>query len=245
MASGSPATRPVPPPELLPQPLPAPLPGGRRTAGDAPVSAIERRLWSLGRAVVGIDEVGRGAWAGPVTVAAVVLDPDRLPEGARDSKRLSPARRDHVAHVVQQHALIGLGHADNAEVDATGLAAALTAAARRALTAVLSHDGAPIDPLVLIDGPLDLVRQAGVEVATMVKGDAASISIAAASVVAKVERDGLMLRASDVHPEYGFGRNRGYASPEHVTALERHGPCALHRHSWAPIVRLRQPTLDV
>jgi len=224
---------------------PGPVRGGRGSAGDAPVSAIERRMWSSGRAVVGIDEVGRGAWAGPVTVAAVVLDPDRLPRGARDSKRLTAARREQVSAQVRELALIGIGHAENDEIDAVGLAAALTAAVRRALAAVLAEDGAPTDPLVLVDGPHDLVRQPGVEVATLVKGDASSISIAAASVVAKVERDGLMLRAGDEHPAYGFGRNRGYPSPEHVAALEEHGPCVLHRHSWEPLVRLRQPTLEL
>jgi ribonuclease HII len=223
----------------------AAAPAIRRAAGDAPVSEIERRMWAAGRAVVGIDEVGRGAWAGPVTVAAVVLDPRRLPAGARDSKRLSAARRAAVSEIVHERALVGFGHADNAEIDATGLAAALTAAARRALAAVLALDAAPTDPLVLVDGPLDLVRQPGVEVATLVKGDVHAISIAAASVVAKVERDDAMLRAGEDHPAYGFGRNRGYASPEHVAALERLGPCALHRHSWAPIVRLLQPTLAV
>lgn len=217
----------------------------QRSADDAPVSDTERRVWATGRAVVGIDEVGRGAWAGPVSVAAVILDPDRLPPGARDSKRLSPARREVVARGVRDAALVGIGHASSIEVDDVGLAAALTTAARRALATVLALDGAPSDPLVLVDGPYDLVREAGVEVTTMVHGDAGSISIAAASVVAKVERDGLMLAAHDDHPVYGFGRNRGYASAEHVAALERHGPCVLHRHSWAPIVRLLQPTLDV
>jgi ribonuclease HII len=220
-------------------------PLARRTRGDAPVSDVERRMWDAGRFVVGIDEVGRGAWAGPVTVAAVVLGPDRLPPGARDSKQLSAARRQQVAADVRRLGLVGFGHADNREVDAVGLAAALTAAARRALAAVMALDGAPADPLVLIDGPHDLVRQEGVEVATMVKGDAASVSIAAASVVAKVERDTLMAVAGVEHPVYGFERNRGYASPEHVAALEQHGPCALHRHSWSPIVRLLQPTLEV
>jgi len=214
-------------------------------SGDAPVSAIERAAWSAGRAVVGIDEVGRGAWAGPVTVAAVVLDPARLPSGARDSKRLAPARRSEVATSVREHGMVGIGHADNAEIDAVGLATALTSAARRALEAVLELDGAPQRPLVLIDGPHDLVRLADVEVATMVRGDAGSVSIAAASVVAKVDRDELMARASASHPAYDFASNKGYPSPVHVAALGLHGPCALHRMSWAPLARLGQPTLDV
>jgi ribonuclease HII len=213
--------------------------------GDAPVSAAERAAWSAGRAIVGIDEVGRGAWAGPLTVAAVVLDPDRLPSGARDSKQLTPARRSVVASDVRAHGLVGIGHAENAEIDEVGLAAALTRAARRALQAVLDLEGAPTDPLLLIDGPHDLVRLADVEVATMVRGDAGSVSIAAASVVAKVDRDALMTRAAEQHPVYGFASNKGYPSPAHVAALGTHGPCELHRMSWAPLARLGQPTLAI
>jgi len=213
--------------------------------GDAPVSAAERRAWAAGRAVVGIDEVGRGAWAGPVTVAAVVLDPARLPAGARDSKRLTPHRREVVAGTVRRTSLVGIGTADNAEVDDRGLAAALTEAVRRALLAVMDSPDAPSDPLVLIDGPHDLLRMDGFEVETLVRGDSASVSIAAASVVAKVDRDGLMVARDPDHPAYGFARNRGYASPEHMAALALHGPCALHRRSWAPVARLLQPALGI
>ena len=224
----------------------ATMAGGRAGSGDAPVSVHERRAWDAGRAVVGIDEVGRGAWAGPVTVAAVVLDPNALPDGVRDSKRLSPARREVVADVVRARARrVGFGVAEHGEVDAVGLAAALTEAVRRALDAVLSGPDAPIDPLVLVDGPHDLLRRDGVDVVTLVRGDAASRSIAAASVVAKVNRDHRMEREHPAYPEYGFASNRGYASPEHVAALERLGPCPLHRRSWAPIARLLQPTLGV
>ena len=216
-----------------------------RRAGDAPVSDLERHAWRAGRAVVGIDEVGRGALAGPVTVAAVILDPDRLPAGARDSKRLSPARREAVAAAVHSAARVGIGSSGSEEFDGIGLAAALTEAARRALAAVLATPGAPADPLVLVDGPHDLVRLDGVEVATLVRGDAASVSIAAASVVAKVDRDSLMVGLDATHPAYGFARNRGYGSPEHLAALERKGPCEVHRRSWAPVARMLQPTLDV
>ena len=217
----------------------------RSRRGDAPVSAVERAAWETGRAVVGVDEVGRGAWAGPVTVAAVVLDPARLPKGARDSKQLSAVRRITVARSVREHGLVGIGHASSEEIDALGLAAALTTAARRALQAVLAHDGAPDRPLVLVDGPHDLVRLPDVEVSTMVRGDAGSISIAAASVVAKVDRDDLMIRAALEHPAYGFASNKGYPSPEHVGALAEHGPCAIHRMSWSPLTRLAQPTLGL
>ena len=218
-----------------------------RTAstGDAPVSAHEARAWAAGRSVIGIDEVGRGALAGPVTVGAVLLDPGHLPAGARDSKRLTPTRREQVARTVHEGAMVGIGTAGNEEIDALGLAAALTEAARRALAALMALAGAPERPLVLVDGPHDLIRLEGVEVATLVRGDSASISIASASIVAKVDRDTLMLAAEDEHPGYGFGRNRGYASPEHLEALRRVGPCALHRRTWSPIAQMLQPMLDV
>ena len=179
--------------------------------GDAPVSALEQAAWGSGRAVIGIDEVGRGAWAGPLTVGAVMLDPARLPAGARDSKKLSPTRREEVAATVRSTAIVGIGAVTNEEIDTVGLSVALTTAARRALEAALCAPGAPSDPLVLVDGPHDLRRMVGVEVETLVRGDAASISIAAASVVAKVDRDGFMVSVSDSHPAYGFARNRGYA----------------------------------
>jgi len=206
----------------------------RRTVPDAPVSPLELHAWRAGRAVVGVDEVGRGAWAGPVTVGAVVLDPTRLPTGVRDSKTLTPAARTAVASRIRAHALVGLGSATPAEIDALGLAAALRLAVGRALDTLAADPRAPSDPLVLIDGPHDLLRRDGVEVATLVRGDAHAVSIAAASVVAKVFRDDGMRASDGVHPGYGFARNRGYPSPEHRAALARLGPCAAHRRSWAP-----------
>jgi ribonuclease HII len=211
--------------------------------GDAPVSPHEQHAWVSGRVVIGIDEVGRGAWAGPVTVAAVALDPLRLPAGARDSKRLSPRRREHLAATIHRDALVGIGSATNDEVDTHGLAAALTAAARRAFAAVLGACEAPEHPLVLVDGPHDFLRVEGADVVTIVRGDAAAISIAAASIVAKVDRDDLMVGADVTHPGYGFAHNRGYGSPEHAAALERLGACSLHRTSWAPIQRSIAPRL--
>jgi ribonuclease HII len=210
---------------------------------DAPVSDLERTAWVRGRMVIGIDEVGRGAWAGPVTVAAVMLDPGALPAGVRDSKALSPAARVRADAAVRTRGLVGLGRADNDEIDRIGLAAALTEAARRALDALLGLHGAPDDPLVLVDGAHDLVRRPDVEVATLVKGDAHALSIAAASVCAKVHRDAEMVAAATRHPAYAFERNKGYPAPVHVAALATHGACALHRHSWAPLVALTQPTL--
>ncbi len=213
------------------------------SSDSAPVSPAERAAWDRGRAVVGIDEVGRGAWAGPVTVAAVVLAPDALPSGVRDSKQLTPQARTAADLRVRSDGLVALGRASNDEIDEFGLAGALGLAVRRAFKDLCALPAAPNDPLVLIDGPHDLLRERDVEVATLVSGDAFSISIAAASVVAKVDRDAEMVRAAAHHPAYAFERNKGYPSPAHVAALERDGACLLHRHSWAPLQRLVQPRL--
>jgi ribonuclease HII len=210
---------------------------------SAPVSDHERDAWRRGRMVIGVDEVGRGAWAGPVTVAAVLLDPTALPDGVDDSKRLSAQARALADAAVRASARIGIGRATNDEIDAVGLAGALRLAVQRAVSAVRELPDAPDDPLVLIDGPHDLLRDRGTEVVTLVAGDAASISIAAASVVAKVDRDSEMIQEATAHPVYGFDRNKGYPAPEHVAALATHGPCVLHRHSWAPLQRLAQPRL--
>jgi ribonuclease HII len=211
---------------------------------DAPVSALERGAWQVGRAVVGVDEVGRGAWAGPVTVAAVMLDPDRLPVGVRDSKQLSPSARDRADSAVRAHGLVGIGRAENDEVDAVGLAAALRAAARRAVEALLALPEVDTGALIIVDGDRDLIGRADLEVVTLVRGDSAALSVAAASVVAKVHRDHEMIALSSAYPAYAFERNKGYASPAHVAALETHGPCALHRCTWAPLARLAQPRLS-
>ena len=215
----------------------------RTAPADAPVSAVERAAWDAGRLVVGVDEVGRGAWAGPVTVGAVVLDPAAPPTGVRDSKALSPAARAAADAAVRAGALVALGHADAAEVDAVGLAAALRLAVRRAVESLLAGPDAPADPVVLIDGPQDLLGRDDLETVTLVRGDSASLSVAAASVVAKVARDAGMVAVAPAHPAYGFARNKGYPSPEHVAALAAHGPCALHRRSWAPLRALAQGQL--
>jgi ribonuclease HII len=210
---------------------------------SAPISAVEQRAWAAGRPVIGIDEVGRGAWAGPLTLAAVLLDPDALPVGVRDSKLLTPARRTEADQSVRSAGRIGLGHVPNHEIDEGGLAGALRAGARRALEALLADADLRADPIVIIDGSVDLLRRADLEVVTLVGGDRNSISVAAASVVAKVARDAGMVTAADSHPAYAFAQNKGYPSAAHVAALQQHGPCVLHRMSWAPLVRLVQPTL--
>lgn len=195
-----------------------------------PTLRLERQCWRAGdRVVCGIDEVGRGSWAGPVTVAAVV-PPDRHLAGVRDSKELAPPARERCAARVRRWAVAAaLGHATAEECDRLGMTAALRAAAHRALDG-LAAQGVEPDRIIL-DGNHDYLGL-GRRVVTVVKGDATVLSVAAASVVAKVARDALMAEEAEHFPPYGFEQNRGYPAPVHRQALAAYGPCAIHRRSW-------------
>src|SRR5712692_8606701 len=192
-----------------------------------PTLRLERRCWRAGeRVVVGIDEVGRGAWAGPVTVAAVVPPPDHL-RGVRDSKELTREERQVAAARVREWAVaIGIGHASYDECDALGMTAALRAAGRRAL-AQLAELGYEPDRIIL-DGNYDYLAL-GARVTTVIRGDSTSLSVAAASCVAKVTRDALMREEAEHYPAYDFESNVGYPAPAHKAALRGYGPSAIHR----------------
>jgi ribonuclease HII len=201
----------------------------------------EKRLRAGGQTwVAGMDEVGRGAWAGPVTVGVAVLAPKTtkrtMPRWLRDSKQLSEARREAIfTSVGEWCADWFVGHATPEECDRWGMRIALRLAAERAL-AGLSN---PPDAL-LVDGPLDLVNRpepgqgpfAGT-VHPVIGGDARCASVAAASVLAKVVRDRLMREESPHFPAYEFDRNKGYPSPTHQMALRGYGLSSIHRRSWA------------
>lgn len=193
----------------------------------APTYSIEHLLsGSRGKIVAGIDEVGRGAWAGPVSVCAVVTDLSEPPAGLTDSKQLTAARRTALAPLIEEWAL-GIGHGDASpeEIDTLGMTEALCRAARRALAAL------PVRPdAVILDGKHDYIGPPW-PVRLEVKGDSASISVAAASVLAKVRRDALM--ATIGFEEYGFADSAGYPSPVHQAALAEHGPTPHHRLSWS------------
>lgn len=213
----------------------------RRGSPRHPVPGIvrERVHWQDGATVAGIDEVGRGAWAGPLTLAAVVLPPDRRMYKLRDSKLISAPERERLSERLHGFAVgIGIGHASNDEIDRHGLSHAMRVAALRAVEAL------PVRPdVALLDGRWDFLDAPDIRTETIVGGDGRSASIAAASIVAKVARDGMLVAFGDEHPVYDFASNKGYPSPHHVAALEEHGPCDLHRRSWAPIVALQQPRL--
>ncbi|MEX0705995.1 MAG: ribonuclease HII [Nitriliruptoraceae bacterium] len=201
--------------------LPGPPPGVR----------LERAHWAAGRVVAGVDEVGRGAWAGPVSVGVVALDPSRRVHGLRDSKMLTPAQRERAAQRLHTAALaLAVGHATSTEIDEVGLSEALRRATRRAVEAL----GVRPDVL-LVDGNWDFATGLAPTTTTLVRGDRRSSSIAAASIVAKVTRDRMLVDADPQHPAYAFASNKGYGSPAHRRALAVHGPCGLHRASWAPI----------
>ncbi|MFI5046722.1 MAG: ribonuclease HII [Acidimicrobiia bacterium] len=195
-----------------------------------PTLRLERKLWDAGdRVVCGIDEVGRGAWAGPVTVGAVVSAPEHL-RHVRDSKQLTRVERTRAASAVRGWAVaVGVGHASNEECDELGMTAALRTAALRAL-AELEEQGVVPDRIVL-DGNHDYLGMRD-RVTTVVKGDASCLSVAAASCVAKVTRDRMMADAAEHFPMYDFASNVGYPAPAHKAALAGYGPSAIHRRSW-------------
>ena len=203
---------------------------GARVPGPFPTLRLERKRYAAGDQVVcGIDEVGRGSWAGPVTVAALVAPPEHL-SGVRDSKLLTHDEREVCARKVRAWArAIGIGHASHTECDELGMTEALRRAAERALAQIAAQGFEP--DRIILDGKHDYLRGNG-RVITVVKGDQTVLSVAAASVVAKVTRDALMEEEAEHFPPYGFESNRGYPAPVHKAALAAWGPSAIHRRSW-------------
>jgi ribonuclease HII len=196
----------------------------------------EIRLWQAGyQCVAGIDEVGRGALAGPVVAAAVIVPPQAALEGiwaqVCDSKLLTPARRVALENPIQATALAwGIGSASASIVDQIGIAAATRQAMRDAVAALQ-----PAPDYLLIDW----VRLAKVNVAqeSFAKADLHIVSVAAASILAKVHRDRLLTQLHEQHPIYGFHQHKGYGTRAHLAALERQGPCPEHRYTFAPVAR--------
>ncbi|MFZ8756560.1 ribonuclease HII [Microbacterium sp. HMH0099] len=206
-----------------------------------PTLTLERKLLKEHALVIALDEVGRGALAGPVAVGAAVIDPTRsrkrVPAGLRDSKLVPEARRPEVAAraaaFVQASAV---GFASSEEIDEIGIIRALGLAAVRAIADLRAHGIVPEDALVILDGNHDYITphgEPGLRVRPIIKADRDCASAAAASVIAKVARDDIMTGLHDDLPAYGWCRNKGYASLDHREAIRDHGMSVHHRHSWA------------
>lgn len=218
----------------------------RKTPRSSATSAVrlpdltfEREAWDGGhRLVAGIDEVGRGALAGPVVAAAVILDPERVPEGLDDSKRLTARQREALADQVLATALcIRVGCVEADEIDRVNILRATLVAMRQAA------DG--LDPSadhLLVDGNVALPDWPRSQL-TVVRGDGLSVSIAAASIVAKVLRDRTMCGYHERWPDYGFADNAGYGTAAHRSALERLGPTSIHRRSFRGVAPPSTPSL--
>jgi len=206
------------PPKKAPQE--APLPDFR-----CEQELAAQDLWP----VAGVDEVGRGPLAGPVTAAAVILDPADLPKGVNDSKLLSPEERADLYEEIMARALaVAIASVSARDIDRINIRQATLLAQRRALAALAVRPR-----YVLVDGN-DPPDGLSCPVRAIIKGDAISVSVAAASIVAKVTRDRLMARLCPIFPAYGFSRHAGYATREHLDAIALHGPSPFHRLSFSP-----------
>ncbi len=196
--------------------------------------------WSQGLVrVAGVDEAGRGPWAGPVVAGAVVLPPDpavaRALAGVRDSKQLSPHQRERLFGVIKSLAVSwAAGVVSCQEIDRLGILPATRLAMRQAIDGLNALGGAPQALLV------DAVRLPAIPLPqrSLIHGDALSLSIAAASIIAKVTRDQLMREMDGQYPGYGFARHKGYGTAQHAQALNELGPCPIHRRSFAPVARV-------
>jgi ribonuclease HII len=195
-----------------------------------PDFAYERVYWDAGLTLVaGVDEAGAGPLAGPVTAAAVILPIDRAPPGVNDSKQLSEAARDALAPLIRELAVAwAVASCTPEEIDRHNIRQACLIAMRRAVDAL-----SPKAQAVVVD--YRSLPDLRLPQTPITKGDTLSLSIGAASILAKTSRDAVMLAADAEYPQYGFARHKGYGTPEHLDALRRHGPCPLHRRSYAPV----------
>ena len=206
--------------------------------------------WDLGNvppgiAWGGVDEAGRGAWAGPVVAACAVLDPESISKwghvlrSARDSKQLNPEKREAIA---QELKLVlkawAVAEVDNLTIDRENILQATLDAMRQSVSSLAVRPR-----LLFVDG--DRAPRTGLPERLLVEGDALSCAVACASILAKTHRDRLMRKLAEAHPEYGFEHHKGYGTPEHKNALDAHGTCAIHRLSYAPVAARLRPDEQV
>ena len=194
-----------------------------------PTFELEAAELQLGMSpVAGVDEAGRGPWAGPVVAAAVILDPARIPDNIDDSKAMDEEGRAFLYNRIMKVADVGVGIADLDRIDRDNILGATLWAMGEAVAALKSKPR-----LVLIDG--NKAPRIAIETRTIVKGDAKCLSIAAASIIAKVTRDRIMIALAKDFPGYGFERHKGYGTPDHQAAIQKLGVCAVHRRSFKPV----------
>ncbi len=179
----------------------------------------------------GVDEAGRGPWAGPVVAAAVILDPDNIPAGLNDSKKLTEAKREALFDPIMRLAQVGIGVVSASLIDDINI---LQATYRAMGDAVAALGNATT--MALVDG--NRAPPLSIRVQTIIGGDGKCLSISAASIIAKVTRDRLMHDLDTLHPGYGFAKHKGYGTAAHMAALQRLGPCPEHRRSFKPIAAL-------
>ncbi|MCO6186930.1 ribonuclease HII [Rhizobium sp. L1K21] len=196
---------------------------------DGPDMTFEKQALKAGaRFVAGADEAGRGPLAGPVVAAAVILDPKNIPPGLNDSKKLTAAKRDVLFDAILKSAIVSIASSSARTIDAIDIRKASLDAMRRAIGALEETAD-----FALIDGR-DVPPGLSCPAKAIIKGDARSLSIAAASIVAKVSRDRMMARAGRIYPAYGFEKHAGYGTAPHRAAIEENGVCPLHRMSFRP-----------
>jgi ribonuclease HII len=206
----------------------------RSRKSSATPEQLALHWWTAPGLVAGVDEVGRGPLAGPVVAAAVILDDQRPIRGLRDSKVLTPLQRERLDARIRADALcLAIGQASVEEIDRLNILQATLLAMRRAV------EGLRLLPArVLVDG--NQLPRLRVPCEAVIRGDALVAAISAASIVAKVYRDALLVELHQRHPHYGFADHKGYATAEHLAALRAHGACAEHRRSFAPVAQCRR-----
>jgi ribonuclease HII len=196
-----------------------------------PDFSFEQSAFAQGLIPCGVDEAGRGPWAGPVVAAAVMLDPRNIPEGLNDSKKLTEAKREALFDLIMQSARVGVGVASVAVIDEINILQATYRAMLDAVATLGSHTN-----FALVDG--NRAPPFSIRVQTIIEGDGKCLSIAAASIIAKVTRDRMMQQLCLQYPDYGFSKHKGYGTAHHMAALQRIGPCAAHRTTFKPIAAL-------
>ena len=198
--------------------------------GDCEIQEIELALQREGyRHIAGIDEAGRGPLAGPVTAAAVILPVDCVIQGVTDSKQLTPKQRDRLYDEIQRTSIaVKVSHISNTVIDKVNILQATLQAMQDAVEQIV-----PPPDYVLVDGTQ--LPRISTPAQAIPKGDSLSQSIAAASIIAKVTRDRLMVEFDEIYPRYGFRQHKGYGTAQHLQAIAQHGPCPIHRRSFKPI----------